>query len=428
MSNGSSLTNLITPLITQIDKHQNKLLIPKQTHNFNFSSNNDFEIYLSGVSTKCGLMIGKGSITQNEEEEDKPILKDYFKESPWPYFLKFTRENIPITLQKEEYIKLVSCGLQHLIIVTNFSKCYLFGDISYEINDHRHFAQLLPFQMNDNTLQNQLNCKITNLDCGEQYVILKDELNRFWYYGRNSFGCGPNPVQFHFTQLNRGELKETDNIKKLVAGGRHAAVNVNDKFIYCIGNNYYYQLGTHRNGSNVFVKADWNLDEKYTIKMLECSGNSTIVLTTCGKLFKTYQSKYLTLVNSNERILTIGTDWSNMFFLTAKGSIWRVGDRVDDLKEVDSIKINLFTKNNNYKDIKLFTGTSSSCFGMFNEKEAFISRNGSKTERLITNLPIINIKISGEIVLVFCSKEEKLSNIQSKLFNINGLFDIKLVF
>ncbi|KAL9648434.1 hypothetical protein ABK040_014054 [Willaertia magna] len=439
----SPIKNLTTPLIKQIDKHQNKLLIPKQTHYL--SSNNNFEIYLSGVSTKCGLMIGKGKvISQNEKEEKEEENKDYFQESTWPYFLKFTKENIPITLQKEEYIKLVSCGLQHLIIVTNFSKCYLFGDFIYGNNNYTgygisendyHFAQLLPFQMNDNTLQNQLNCKITDLDCGEQFAILKDELNRFWYCGKYGFGNGSNAMQFHFTQLNKGELKEINVIKKVVAGGRHVAVNVNDKFIYCIGNNYYNQLGTNRSNPNTevlstfsFVKADWNLDEKFNIQDLACAGNSTIVLTKCGKIFKTFQSNsILTEVPCNERILTIGTDWSNALFLSETGNIWSVGDYNEALGGSDNMKNYLFRTNNNYKEMKLFNGTGQTCFGVFNGREAIISDH-SNTEKLISEFPVVNIKISGEITLVFCLKEGKLNNFQSKLFNVRGLFDIDFLF
>ncbi|KAL9647530.1 hypothetical protein ABK040_006888 [Willaertia magna] len=281
----------------------NNLYIPVQ-HQVISQTAADFEIYLSGQSIKGGLMLGKSIIIDGKEI-------DTSKTEILPYFIKFTKENIPITLQYDEYVQFISCGLQHSVLATNYSKCYLFGDFKYNMDFTEsgfHFALNLPFKINENTLYN-LPCKITHLDCGEQFVIIKDELNRFWFAGKSGFGNGENYF-FEFLQLNNGselqlDLTKSNNITKVVAGGRHAAICIDDKFIYAIGNNYHNQLGfgnsateTFSSSVNVggidgfsFVKFEWNLKEEYRVKDLTCSGNSTIILTKCGKVFKTMRSQ-----------------------------------------------------------------------------------------------------------------------------------------
>ncbi|KAL9656055.1 hypothetical protein ABK040_007673 [Willaertia magna] len=398
-----------TELIKEVDpfNNNNKFLIPTKKTN-NTHSSNDFEIYLSGTSKRGGLMVGKSN---NQH--------DYTKEAvPLPYFIKFTRETIPIPLQNDEYVEFISCGLQHLVIATNFSKCYLFGDYVYYsggiTTTNFIFCHPLQFKVNDNTLH----CKITHFDSGEQYVILKDELNRFWYSGKFAFGCGEDEGYYEFLQLQLGELldelKINKQITKMVAGGRHAAVCVDDKFIYCIGNNFCNQLGIPQivanNEDDVqkktedfhFVKAQWNLNERYQVKELACSGFYTIILTKCGLLFTTKENGQIQLITDTvEKPLTIGTDCE------------------------------LFN-NLNLNELKLSSGT-----GFMNDIHALYNENIVKfnatdvfkkvTIELKPKLPVVHVKISGEINLVYCCKN-KTSTMPKKLFKTNGLYDIGIVF
>ncbi|KAL9645406.1 hypothetical protein ABK040_002605 [Willaertia magna] len=425
------LSSLTTPL--KEDEFQKNLLIPKEIKNTTISSNT-FEIYLSGKSTKCGLMIGKGDI------ENK--IEDFYNESSWPYFIKFTRETVPIPLQNNEYVKFISCGLQHLVIATNLSKCYLFGDYLYGNNIYSgnkikeqdyHYCFLLQFNK-INTL------RITHLDCGEQYVIVKDELNRFWYSGKNGFGEDYSETCFYsFIQLNSGELQLNETITKVVAGGRHAAICVDDKFIYTIGNNYFNQLGTNRSPvknktkneyemcNYAFVKADWNEDGNYIVQELACSGNATVVLTKCGKIFKSSQSsQQFTLINNcQDKIIAIGTSWSEIVLATTESNkITLLGDYNEEFLETnDSIKSKLFGG----REMKLFSGTGDSeSFGSFVGNQVKIFK-GSESVKIETQVPIKEIKFSGEIALIFCLKE-KTDVMQEKLFKTIGLFDIDFIF
>ncbi|KAL9656524.1 hypothetical protein ABK040_005286 [Willaertia magna] len=420
---------------TQIDELNNHLIIPtNKTNNYLYSST-DFEIYLSGISKKGGLMV------DNEK---------YCKERTFPYFIKFTKENIPIPLLNEEYVEFIRCGLQHLIIATNLSKCYLFGDFQFEDYNPNHLilGQQLLFKLNNGDLiNNQLNYKITHLDCGEQYVIVKDELNNFWFAGRTNFGNG-HDIFYEFNKLNGGQLLNDLNknslITRVVAGGRHLAVCMNDQFIYTIGNNYYNQLGIKKKSEikiypNVevnnlnemsFVKAEWNLNGEYKVKELTCSGNATIILTKCGRIFKTLQSQeLLSQINLiNIPIITIGTEWNGALVLLQNNKFYKLSDYKSEYSE------NCFLiENANLMDIKLSTGTGSAdeMFACYTDNQVKFTEGSyevlisPKTYELRTNLPIVHVQLSEEIYLVYCCKK-KVNEFQSKLFKTKGLTDITI--
>ncbi|KAL9641516.1 hypothetical protein ABK040_013437 [Willaertia magna] len=446
----------LTPII---DNQNNKLLIPNSTTttNTNTSStnnNNQFEIYIGGSTLSGALMINSSSIINNDQNDKYPVPND----NTWPYVIKFTRENIPVPLQHDEYIKFISCGYNQLVVSTNFSKCYLFGFYS---EPTEQFCRLLPFKLSkndDNSLQNQLMCKITHLQCGEQFVILKDELDRLWYAGISRFGYesgyGSLGESLNFTLLDSDdELKElliqNNKITKVVAGGRHAVICVNDCLIFTIGNNYYNQLGYGRNikklvnevditsYSDFFVKVNWNLDKNYKVKELICAGNETGVLTSCGKFFKTAlpfsdDICSLKLIEIPNRIVTIGANWSNFFVMTEKEGYY---DKVYSSSgfEKDEYQNLIFDhlkdkKNNTLNGTKLVSGTNSNDFcGLFNEREVRLMDKTVWKEMIVlkTELPIVSVTSAYNVTVVFC-KKELVCDMQRKLFTTKGLFDIDI--
>ncbi|KAL9641493.1 hypothetical protein ABK040_013417 [Willaertia magna] len=439
----------LTPII---DKQNNKLLIPNPTTtNTNSSStnnNNQFEIYIGGSTLSGALMINSSSIINNDQNNKYPVSN----EETWPYLIKFTRENISIPLQHDEYIKFISCGYNQLVVSTNFSKCYLFGFYHESIEQ---FCRLLPFKLSkndDNSLQNRLNCKITHLQCGEQFVILKDELDRLWYTGITRFGYSSLDESLNFTLLDLGdELKElliqNNKITKVVAGGRHAVICVNDYLIFTIGNNYYNQLGYGRNikkivdevdissYSDFFVKVNWNLDKNYKVKELICSGNETGVLTSCGKFFRTAEpfgddNCSLKLIEIPKRIVTVGANWSNFFVMTEKKGYYyktyKVYSSTFEKEEYQNPIFDHLKDKKNNTSMKLVSGTNSNDFcGLFNEREVRLMDKSIWKEIIVlkTELPIISVTSAYNVTVVFC-KKELVCDMQRKLFKTKGLFDI----
>ncbi|KAL9653683.1 hypothetical protein ABK040_009158 [Willaertia magna] len=408
------------------------LIPPKINENFNHLNN--FEIYLGGLSTKGGLMVGE------------KLNYLFLNKSTFPKFLKFTKNNIP--LQKNENIKLVTCGLQHVVLITNNSKCYLYGDLKYgsykkDSNtkygvkpEDLHFGTLLPFKMEDNKVYNQLECKITHVDSGEVFVIIKDELNRFWFCGKSDFGNGT--TSYEFFKLGNGELViDKDNVvTHLVAGGRHAVVCVNDRIIYTIGNNYNFQLGKDsklvHNSFDRFLKVNWNLEGKFLVKQIAACGGSTIILTKCGKIFKTVRSTEnncaLDYIPCVVPCNSIGSTWTKGYATSKSGNIYVIEDF-----GVNEAKFKFNTKGLNGEEIKLFSGNHSTfMLGLHTDNEVRITKfEDDESKEIVavfrTDLPIVNAKMSEEIILIFCARKDTHLQ-QLKLFQIRGFKDINLMF
>ncbi|KAL9641517.1 hypothetical protein ABK040_013438 [Willaertia magna] len=262
-------------------------------------------------------------------------------------------------------------------------------------------------------------------------------------------------VSLNFTLLDLGdELKEllienNNKITKVVTGGRHAVICVNDYLIFTIGNNYYNQLGygrnikkivTKKNGDEVdissysdfFVKVNWNLDKTYRVKELICSGNETGVLTSCGKFFRTAEpfgndNCSLKLIEIPNRIVTVGANWSNFFVATENDGSYKTYKVYSEKEEYQNPIFNhLKDKKNNTSLMKLVSGTNSNDFcGLFNEREVRLMDKSIWKEMIVlkTELPIVSVTSAYNVTVVFC-KKELVCDMQRKLFTTKGLFDI----
>ncbi|KAL9644620.1 hypothetical protein ABK040_015359 [Willaertia magna] len=422
------------------DEFNNTLYIPK---NINYYSSSDFEIYLAGLSTKGGLMLG--------ENNDQ-----FIKRSTMPNFIKFTKENIPISLQTGETIQFVKSGLQFTILITNFSNCYLFGDFFFtepvHVKPHQcHHGLLLKFHK-----IKKLNGKIIPAVCGEQFILLKDEINRFWYCGKPRFGTSEDTevTKLKFKLLDNYETviqNVKDKITHVSAGGRHAVVCVNEQILYSIGNNYSCQLGfvneNNINTDNIdnldyhgkFIKINWNERNDLFIDKINCCGNNTIILTKCGKLFATVsyetepgKSSFQLIPCNGMNLCNIGTSWDYAFFTTSENKIYGYranDDKLSTLEQLFGINQLMLDKD---KETKISTGTNSNnIFCYYTENEVIIKEHNFTSLRntyvLKTGLPIVEVLMSGEITAVLCRKK-KIDTMQVNLFKTNGLFDILLLF
>ncbi|KAL9648217.1 hypothetical protein ABK040_009221 [Willaertia magna] len=405
-----------------------QLIIPPSIREDN---TNNFELYLSGYSTKGALMIGK------------ELNHLYSRKSTWPKFLKFTQENIPIPLENDETIQLVSCGIQNVILVTNHSKCYLFGDFKFGSyfssycmikEEDFHYGTLLPFRMNNSTVCDKLNCKITHLDSGETFSIIRDDYNRYWYCGKRNFTINQNVI-FEFRQLNNGELKLINNEKvtHFVVGGKHAVVCVDETTIFTIGNNFSSQLGKGQilldNSFDKFIKVNWNEDKQLLVKQVVANGSSTIILTKCGKIFSTITSLNNNICSFQEVISPFVEDFNYL------GCSWGCGyitSKSGGIYPIDEGRILNFTRIGG-EEIKLFTGTnnSSKAFGFYTDNEAQLFDNdySFKVNSSIvkTNLPIVYTKMSQELKLIFCARNNcKDLQFKLKLFKSHRYEDITI--
>ncbi|KAL9653564.1 hypothetical protein ABK040_000484 [Willaertia magna] len=423
-------------LLFKQDQEHKKLLIPQTITNHTIA-NSDFEIYLGGMSTVGGLMIGSAIII-NEEDENKKY-KNYKLDSTFPYFIKFTRENIPVPLQNDEFIEFIGSGARYLIIITNLLNCYLFGNFLTEGKLNYNFCKVLQFKINDNnTLQKKLNCKITHLVTAPQFIVLKDEFNRFWYCGKTNFGAYSYYINYsdiiynEFIQLNIGDTlqqelnNENNKVTKIVTGETHVLICINNKFIYGIGNNKYSQLGVKQNETfnlnhtNLdcinkynFVKADWNLNGEYTVKQLECSNDETIILTKCGKIFASTRHYYwntFKLIETTEKPIRIFIDCHNIRLLTENNQFLYMNGNYIGEDYSNFYELVQENKQMNNKQIKfgkaLGIESAKKWSAMYCDKDIYFMKDNKDLITLRMDWEITSVCISGEINLIFCFKKK----------------------
>ncbi|KAL9658185.1 hypothetical protein ABK040_013097 [Willaertia magna] len=428
------------------DEFHNKLLILNQKTNDTFhNEKNNFEIYLSGINYNGILMLGKEN------------SKLYSTTTIFPKFLKFTKENIPIPLQKDETIEHFENGNYFLIITTSFSKCYLFGNFLYANKFESSHGKLLTFQLEDKTIVNQLPCKITHVKSGISFIILKDEYNRFWYCGFLNFNPYGHHVSFTFELLDRGELlvdlkkKGGNRITHFEMFEKSAIVCVNDRYLYGIGCNENGQLGLGSNENSTalkkFVKIKWNLNGNLKVKEIKFNCNSTFILTTCGKIFKTIFKKgngkncTLQCINENNydeewnQIISMGSSDCYCYFLSKNGAIRFLCYKDNYLSNFkwtyDHINFNgnleIRKYFNDFRSVKLFQVNALKPFriGLYNDKKAIIINYETKTiTELTSNFLIVNAKIVGEIISLFCLRESNDDGWRIKLLKNNVFCDV----
>ncbi|KAL9648209.1 hypothetical protein ABK040_009213 [Willaertia magna] len=166
------------------------------------------------------------------------------------------------------------------------------------------------------SLCDRLPYKITHVDSGEVFSIIRDEHNRYWYCGKSNFARG------------------NECCVTFVVGGKHAIVCVDETLLYSIGTNFESQLG-------------------------------------------------------------IGT-------LVCNRIIYGIGN---SFKEIDLYGFKIMEN----QDFKLCTGTFNPLkkFGIYfeNEFKALEFKEGKhKVVSIETDLPIVQMRLSEEITLVFYAK------------------------
>ncbi|KAL9646139.1 hypothetical protein ABK040_008016 [Willaertia magna] len=433
------------------------VIIPQIQNYGNSSINDDFEIYLGGYNDTGALLLSKD------------YYESKFNQS---YLFKFTKQNIPIPLQDNETIQFVDIGLQFTILLTNLNKCYLFGDFYFgDKNPHFNFFQL-KIKINENQIVDTFPNKITFLQCGEQFVIVKDESNTFYYCGIPRFGIGDTrnqSVLYHFIQLNKGHLQTLQNgkdkITHIATGGRYFVCIVNNRTLYGIGANSEDQLGIPSESDYFrenevdlslqttsmeqteetlkkfyFLKSLWNEDNYYKVDKLTCSGNNTLILTTNNTLLSTsieqnkkqHSFQIIPVATTLGKIINMAGLWYSTFFLFEDGSIHSLSSYFPS----SSRSNNLFFKKliipiNNFTVRNISKGIDDVAFVYNNDTAGyFTSKNGLQWSLNVCDKEINNCKVASKHFCIFFKTNEKQKSkkkMQEKLFKTNGFYDIVIL-
>ncbi|KAL9645744.1 hypothetical protein ABK040_003476 [Willaertia magna] len=391
----SSLTisdEQITELVEEREANGNTLLI--STNKINANGPNDFEIYLSGSSQRGALL----------------TRKDYSKDI-WPKYFKYTRENIPVPLNSDETIEFISCGVDHVVIVTNYSKCYLFGDYKStsstkkRVPEDKHYCFPLNFKMNDFTKYSRLPGKITHLVSGMYFTILTDNLNRVWYSGNTGTDhLRSDKCIYEFVQLkinNEKEFLEPNRITHCVSGDQYAVFCVNEQLLFTTEKECN---GVWKGPISEISKVDWNDDKQYFVKEVACSMSFTVVLTKCGKLFMSKhwfkELSFVKLTGSNFQINHIVSSYYNIFLIRDDNVIFELTQsktlrKYYTLKEVIHDHVYFCSSNNGYW-LNYFCGNK--CYTITHPSQQEII--------LTTGMSINSTKVSGSMCVIFCKKKQ----------------------
>ena len=204
-----------------------------------------------------------------------------------PEFIRFSNDGAGSrSLPINEPFRWISIGLEFTVVVTCSNRVYLFGDYLYDI--HSKFldvnGRLLPV-INDGEQSDRFTVEPIEVECGEQFVCVRDCMDRIWYSGVNDFGQRKSidtEVSYQFHNLDWKKVMKNDHLKitHFKVGGRHVIVCWDNHLVASIGANYSKQLGINSlECSSDFVKVPWNESGDYRVRFLECSSMTSCIIT-----------------------------------------------------------------------------------------------------------------------------------------------------
>jgi alpha-tubulin suppressor-like RCC1 family protein len=201
-----------------------------------------------------------------------------------------TFQNIEASSNEELEVKLISCGFDHIILVTTDNIIYSLGlnhhgqlGLGDNLTNYESFQQVKCYP-----LKNQ---SIKLLSCGYSHNVLVTESNEIWCTGSNKYG---QLALGHAVNVNKWEKVAQftlDSIKFVSCGGNHTIIATETNQIWTTGYNNRGQLG-HNDilDRSLFKRVDTggsfrdrlfgvgSLHGK-AIKSIACGGSHSVVLT-----------------------------------------------------------------------------------------------------------------------------------------------------
>lgn len=290
--------------------------------------------------------------------------------------------------------------------------------------------------------------------CGEQFVSVRDCIDRIWYCGIANFGTGSSESFYCFVDLRLreaidGQSDSGDFLNRKIThfrvGGRHICVCIDNHTIYSIGANYYGQLCNDQNDTyasvgdtlqNIqeykFVRALWNRTKQYRVMDIGCSGNMTCVVTTCGRIFKTsnvsssFSSENGTLneININGLPLAVSGTWTHILIHTNNEQVVKLSDshQIEDVTPIS------FKYNCPPTELRFSKGTNSNGEYYLHTSDTLYNSTGNQV--LKTSLPIYFCKVTSEITMILCGSGKsgkKVREFLKNLYHCKGLHDVTVI-
>ena len=191
--------------------------------------------------------------------------------------------NVPDGLK----VKAVSCGYSHTAIITEDGNLYSFGS-----NDYGQLG------LGDNTNRDRPilvtvpdGLKVKVVSCGGNYTMIITEDGNLYSFGYNTFGqlgLGDN------TEKDRPILVTVPDglkVKDVSCGGNHTVIMMEDGNLYSFGGNNWGQLGLGDN-INRDIPTLVTVPDALKVKAVSCGGSYTAIITNVGNLYTFGRNEY----------------------------------------------------------------------------------------------------------------------------------------
>jgi alpha-tubulin suppressor-like RCC1 family protein len=192
------------------------------------------------------------------------------------------------------YIKSISCGDNHTVLLTKSGYIYATGsNVRGQLGLPISITQVDTFTRCTDV--DKIQGKIKAISCGQFHTALLTTFGHIYCTGDNAFGqLGipkiPFPQVYKFTLCTDVD-KIQGKIKAISCGGYHTALLTTFGYIYCTGYNLRGQLGIPINQINPYVDkftlcTDFDNKQGY-IQSISCGQFHTALLTTFGQIYTT---------------------------------------------------------------------------------------------------------------------------------------------
>src|SRR5436853_551799 len=221
----------------------------------------------------------------------------------------YNKEQLINLCQSSSYIKNMSTGDLHSLILTNTGQIYVFGS-----NEYGQLGLSDNIDKNVPTLIPNLN-QIVQIAAGFYHSLALSDIGQIYAFGHND--SGQLGLRDHRDRNILSLITKLNHMIQIAAGSRHSLVLSNNGQIYACGNNYNGQLGLGHYDDRDIPTLIHNL---INIKQIVAGAHYSLVLLNTGQIYAFGNNNYGRLGlgdNDNRNIPSLIPNLINIVQITA---------------------------------------------------------------------------------------------------------------
>ncbi|KAL9652247.1 hypothetical protein ABK040_011907 [Willaertia magna] len=180
-------------------------------------------------------------------------------------------------LKLNEKIKLIACGTNHSIFVTENNEIFGCGDNSYfQLGSKKKDVFKKPEKLKLDFVKGK---GIKGVSCGYQHTIYLTEEGNIFCFGNNTFG------QLNINLVGLNKAGEGQTISKIECGSYHTICCTDKGQVWGCGKNRNGELGIDNDGSNVDVVTKIKLENNVKIENVVVGNHHSVMVASDNRLF-----------------------------------------------------------------------------------------------------------------------------------------------